>query len=302
MTADVLTGPEGACIRRPGGAAFYSALQAARLRLRTLIVTKGDPHELQDLLRPYSNELEVLVLPSAHTTTLLTSGAGGTRRQRVLHWAGAIPEEAVPSGAKILQLAPIANETPPLISPQAHFVALTPQGLLRSWSGPSAEMTPTPLRLDALPGRCDAIVISESERHTCPAIIPEPHRRTEVLPSAVIAVTAGSQPTTVYLPGGRPLHVCPPAIAHPVDDLGAGDVFAAAFFIALADGATPAHAAEFGNAAAAFRIAGEGPGAIGRRDEIEGLLISSEATSAAGKRPPASEAPRAAGQAPPGQR
>jgi sugar/nucleoside kinase (ribokinase family) len=53
------------------------------------------------------------------------------------------------------------------------------------------------------------------------------------------------------------------------DDLGAGDVFAAAFFIALADGCSPLEAASFGNAAAAVRVAGAGPGAIGRREEID---------------------------------
>jgi sugar/nucleoside kinase (ribokinase family) len=53
------------------------------------------------------------------------------------------------------------------------------------------------------------------------------------------------------------------------DDVGAGDVFAAAFFIELADGAPAAAAAAFANAAAAVRIAGDGPEAIGDRAAIE---------------------------------
>ena len=39
VTVDVL--PDGS--RRAGGAAFYSALQAARLGLRTLVITRGRP-------------------------------------------------------------------------------------------------------------------------------------------------------------------------------------------------------------------------------------------------------------------
>ena len=52
------------------------------------------------------------------------------------------------------------------------------------------------------------------------------------------------------------------------DDIGAGDVFAAAFFVALAEGRPPLQAAVAGNVAAAVRIAGIGPDAIGRRAEL----------------------------------
>ena len=41
VTVDVM----GDGSRRPGGSAFYSALQAARLGARTLIVTQGVPGE-----------------------------------------------------------------------------------------------------------------------------------------------------------------------------------------------------------------------------------------------------------------
>jgi sugar/nucleoside kinase (ribokinase family) len=57
-----------------------------------------------------------------------------------------------------------------------------------------------------------------------------------------------------------------------VDDLGAGDVFAAAFFIALSDGRSPLAAASFANAAAAVRMCGTGADAIGGRAAIEARL------------------------------
>lgn len=272
VTVDVLIGSDGTSVRRPGGAALYSALQAARLGLRTLIVTQGEPRELTGLLAPFRAELELLILPARHTTTLLTTGSGSGRRQRVLSWAGEMPADALPSGARIIQLAPVARETPPGLSPDASFVAITPQGLMRRWSGPEAEVLPAPLRRDDLPRRCDAIALSESEWLSCAEPLHATRRPGEAAASAVIAVTAGSEPTTVWLPDGAVLRATPPTIDHPVDDLGAGDVFAAAFFVALADGATPREAAELGNAAAAARIGGEGPGAIADRSAVQALL------------------------------
>ncbi len=63
-----------------------------------------------------------------------------------------------------------------------------------------------------------------------------------------------------------------PAVAESRDDLGAGDVFAAAFFVALHEGLPAERAAAFGNAAAAIRIEGSGADAIGDRRAIETRL------------------------------
>jgi hypothetical protein len=46
VTVDVM--PDGS--RQPGGTAFYSALQASRLGLRTLILTRGVTSEIEQLL------------------------------------------------------------------------------------------------------------------------------------------------------------------------------------------------------------------------------------------------------------
>ncbi len=88
----------------------------------------------------------------------------------------------------------------------------------------------------------------------------------------MVAVTAGPRPVTLLLPGGETLRVPVPAVERPRDDLGAGDVFAAALFVALREGRLPAAAAAFANAAAAVRLAGSGPGAIGDRRAVEARL------------------------------
>jgi sugar/nucleoside kinase (ribokinase family) len=71
-----------------------------------------------------------------------------------------------------------------------------------------------------------------------------------------------------------------PAIAHPRDDLGAGDVFAAAFFVALHEGLAPARAAAFAGAAASLRIEGAGADAIGDRAAIEARLAGPPSSGA----------------------
>jgi pfkB family carbohydrate kinase len=283
VTVDVM----GDGSRRVGGTAFYSALQAARLGRRTLIVTRGSAHELEALLEPYRGEFELAILPARHSTTLQTSGDGPARRQRLLAWAGPLGDDVVVE-TSILHLAPVARETPSRWRGGADFVGLTPQGLVRRWDeeggeislhGPaqSAADAPQPLLGGEGPGSaedtldlaelCDAIVLSEHERESCAQLIAAASRA-----GAVVAVTAGPGPNTILLQDGTVLQPAVPAIERPRDDLGAGDVFAAAFFVALAERTAPGEAAEFANAAAAVRVQGAGPEAIGDRSAIEAHL------------------------------
>ena len=269
VTRDVIEGHPGAAVSQPGGGAFYSALQAARLGLRTLIVTQGVPSEIDELLAPYRHELEVQVIPAKRTTTLSTRGSGESRSQRVLAWAGPIVEPIVALRTAILHIAPVAREGRLDWSAGARFVGLTPQGLIRRWR-PGGEMSRVALERSQLPARYDAAVFNERERAFCAPVLAA--ARDEDGP--IVAVTAGPEPATVYLPGGaiaRTAALASERLTQPRDDLGAGDVFAAAFFIALAEGRAPLQAAGFADAAAALRIAGIGPHAIGRRADVESL-------------------------------
>jgi sugar/nucleoside kinase (ribokinase family) len=265
VTIDVLD--DGS--RRPGGTAFYSALQAARLGRRALIVTRGVAREIEELIEPYRHELELEVLPAPHTTTLVTLGAGSQRSQRVLAWAGPIAGDLT-LDTSILHLAPVARETPGHWRGRAEFLGLTPQGLVRQWSAPGSQIvaaSPAP-SATAVAGRCDAIVVNEHERTSCASLIARASAS-----GAVVAVTAGAAPITVLAPGRPPLELEVPALAAgPVDDLGAGDVFAAALFIALSDRRGASDAARFASAAAAVRMQGAGAGAIGGLADIEARL------------------------------
>jgi sugar/nucleoside kinase (ribokinase family) len=260
VTVDVL--PDGTS--RAGGTALYSALQAARLGLRTLIHTRGVPHEIESLLQEFSDEVALRIEPADATTTLLTSGQGSTRRQRVLAWAGPI-EAGGPLESSILHLAPIAREIAEPWHRHDGFLGLTPQGLVRGWSGPRAELLPcAPEPFAAgLAKRCDAIVISELERPACSELIAAAQQE-----GCLVAITAGSEPTRLLAAGAAEQELAVNTLERPVDDIGAGDVYACALFIALSEGATPTRAAAFASASAAERMTGAGPQAIAGREAI----------------------------------
>jgi 1D-myo-inositol 3-kinase len=259
VTVDVM----GDGTRRAGGSAFYAALQAARLGARTRIVTRGVRAEIEELLEPYAHELELDVIESEHTTTLQTWGEGHARAQRMLAWAGEIGTD-VRLDTAVAHLAPVARETPVRWRGRAEFVGATPQGLVRDWSRPDGRVVPRALDLALLPAQCDAIVFSQSERACCAALL-DPSRAQ----APIVAVTAAANAVELHLPGGGVAHVDVPAVEAPRDDIGAGDVFAAAFFVELAGGETPPTAAAFANAAAAVRISAGGAAAIGDRRSVQ---------------------------------
>jgi len=268
VTVDVLH--DGS--RQPGGTAFYSALQASRLGLRARILTRGVRAEIEELIEPFAGELELEVQPAARTTTLLTSGSGDARTQRVLAWAGEIAPQPLPA-SEILHLAPVARESPARWSGEAAFVGLTPQGLARSWSEPRGLIelvAPSPAQVSAVE-RCDAIVLNDRERASCAHLIARALRG-----GAVVAVTAGAAGTTLLLGDGGEIALRPEPVRNVCDDLGAGDVFAAAFFVAAREGSGPRDAARFASAAAALRIEGAGADAIAHRPAIETRLARAQ--------------------------
>ena len=264
VTVDLLS--DGS--RRPGGSAFYSTLQAARLGARALIITQGVPPEIEELLDPHREELDLQVIPARQTTTLRTAGWGPSRSQEVLAWAGRIEREPK-LDTTILHLAPVAQETPSVWHAPGAFVGLTPQGLMRGWSAADGRIVLTsPSRSsERLATRCDAIVLSEYERTFCEGLV---QRATDG--GALVAITAEDRPSTILLPDGAPLEIEVPPVAKPLEDLGAGDVYAAALFTMLAAGEAPVAAASFATAAAAVRMQGSGAQAIGDRTAIESRL------------------------------
>lgn len=258
--------PDGAAL--PGGTVLYAALQAARLGLRAGIVTAGRASDLDPLLAPYRAELTVHLAPAPATTTFTNVGLGAARRQTVHAWAGAVEAGALPSGvtgARIVHLAPVAREIVPSILahlPTGRLLGATPQGWLRRWDADGV-VRPVPLDLpDALLARLDVLVLSETEQAQAEAAIAAVRAR-----GGIVAVTRGAAGCLVHAPGAS--FTAPALPVTIVDDTGAGDVFAAAFFVALAEGRDVRHAARFANAAAGLSIRGRGVTGIATREAVE---------------------------------
>lgn len=252
VTADLVraTGAE-----QVGGSAFYSGLQAARLGLRTLVVTAGVPAEVERLLEPWRSELDLLVQPAPETTRFEATGVGAARRLRVRSWAGPLEPPAEPLATRILHVAPVAREVGELPGVTRELTAITPQGLVRRW-GADGVVEQAELGPDELPAALDALVVSAEELAACRAAV-----AAAVARGAVASVTAGAGGAEVITRAGRE-RAPALAVVEPVEDLGAGDVYAAAFFAALASGLGPAPAMQRGQAAALLKLRGGGPGAI----------------------------------------
>jgi sugar/nucleoside kinase (ribokinase family) len=251
-------------VRKPGGTALYGGLQAARLGCRTLVVTAGRPDEIAELLKPYAHEFDLIVQPREHTTTFETTGYGLERSQRRIAWAGELDDPGELE-ARIVHVAPVARETTAVRASEGSFVGVTPQGFVRSWD---AAGDPVRVEVDpaALPPRCDGLVLDEVERRFSGAVV-----EGVVRAGAAVAVTAADEGVTVLGGGGRPVRLPAYEPTAVVDDLGAGDVFATAFFVALSEGRGAVAAATFGQAAACIRLAGSGPDAVANRKAIEVL-------------------------------
>jgi sugar/nucleoside kinase (ribokinase family) len=260
VTIDVLA--DGS--RAAGGSALYGALQASRLGRRSLVFTSGVPEEVQALLEPYRAEVDVHVVPARDTTTLETQCEGGTRRQRLTAWAGPIVPDRWWT-TEVLHLAPVARELPSHWQADTAFRGLTAQGLVRHWPVGGGEVslgTPAPGALGWAAG-CDAIVLSAEEQASCAELL-----EGALAHGALAAITDGPRASTILLPSGERLRAPVSPLAQPVEDLGAGDVFAATLFVALARGLAPEAAGALANAAARARMQGHGPGAIATGAEL----------------------------------
>ena len=107
VTVDVL----GDGTRRPGGSAFYSALQAARLGQRTLILTRGAPGEIAELWSRIAASSSSKSCPPPGRRRFRPSAAARRTASGCCRGRDRSTQHVVLDTA-ILHLAPVARETP----------------------------------------------------------------------------------------------------------------------------------------------------------------------------------------------
>ncbi|MBI3760906.1 MAG: ribokinase, partial [Chloroflexi bacterium] len=258
--------PEGT---RLGGTATYAALTARALGLQAALVTSAAPDAPANTLA----EFPALRLPSEHSTTFENIYDGNGRTQFLRAVAAPIALDSVPhhwQRTSIVHLAPVAREIDPRMAEQfpASFVGLTPQGWLREWNAagrvrpadwPEAETT---LRY------ASAVVLSDEDVRGDRALVDR-----WATAAKVLVITEGEAGATVYSAGqGRRF---PAPAVEVVDPTGAGDIFAAAFFVRLREAGDPWQAARFAVTLASASVTRRGLGGIPIEQEVVAARNSS---------------------------
>ena len=245
-----------------GGSAAYCALTARALGWDGTIVTRAKPTlDLSTL-----SGIDICHLPDEHTTTFENRYTPEGRTQILHAAAGTMRADDIPDAwrnADVVHLAPIAREIDPgIIHGLARtFVGITPQGWMRQWdSRGHISKGPWEGAEDVL-RKADAAVMSIEDVQGNWDII---KRWSEIVP--VLAVTQGPRGATVFA-NGRSEQV-PAEQVTEVDPTGAGDVFAAAFFINLQRTGDPLYSAALANRLAAVSVTRVGILGVPTADEV----------------------------------
>lgn len=238
-----------------GGTAAYAALTARAMGLRVGVVTSCHPETDLSLL----SEVQVMAWPADHTTTFENLPGVHGREQILHHVAAPLQLNMIPEAWRktpIVHLAPVAQEVDPKLvrSFPESFIGLTPQGWLRAWdSRGRVHFTEWPEARYVLEA-ANAAVLSVEDVAGNEMIIEE------MLASIrVLVVTEGAAGARLYWNGD--LRYFRPPMVQEVDPTGAGDVFAAAFFIRLHQTHDPWEAARYATQLAAISVTR--PGLLG---------------------------------------
>ncbi len=210
-----------------GGTVSFSGLTALAFGLRVGIVTAAPQKmDLSDL-----RDIDLTILPAAEGTTFenIQTPLG---RVQVLHAkARDIRAEDIPPAWRnpdIVHLAPLCRELEPAVIndfPGA-FVGVTPQGWLRTWDESGRVTLGDWIDADPILEKASAVILSFEDVHH------DENRIDELIPKTrVLVVTEGAAGARVYW-NGDVRHIKAPGVDI-VETTGAGDIFAAAFFIRL---------------------------------------------------------------------
>ena len=252
--------PEGP---RLGGTVAYSALTARALGLRVGIVTSVGPETSLESLK----DIPIISIESAQSTTFENIYTKQGRLQYLRAQATQIDFNHVPEiwrHASIIHLGPLAHELEPIL-PQDFSPALlgiTPQGWMRKWDA-EGRVSPTEWKdPEAALARAGAVIISREDVGGNDEVIEHMAHQTPVL-----AVTEGAAGAVLYWNGDRRRFRAPQM--QEVDATGAGDVFAAAFFVRLFKTRDPWEATRFATLIASRSVTRVGLAGIPTAQEIE---------------------------------
>ncbi len=251
----------------PGGCAFYGAQVLRQLGARVALVTRvGTDFGCVDAFEGLDVACE-----RGGTTTLFTNEypSGEKRVQRIEAQAPTVEPTLLPPlwrTAELCHLAPVMGEVELadwVAAVDAGFVGIGVQGWIKH-AGAEETVVQKRWQVDAaaLHG-VDGVCVGEEDLVDQGDLL---DRLCAAVP--VVAFTHGAAGCDVIV-GGKTTRVG----VHPateVDPTGAGDAFAAAFFLGLARGNSPVDAARLGAATASIVIEARGGESLGRVHEAPG--------------------------------
>jgi sugar/nucleoside kinase (ribokinase family) len=211
--------------------------------------------------------IPVLKVPAEYSTTFENIRTPSGRRQVIRQQASRITLEGLPDTwrkAPIVHLGPVAQELDPESAATfpASLLGITPQGWMRTWDEAGNVRACDWASAAAVLPNAGAVVISREDVHGDEDTIHAMAQQTRVL-----AVTEGAAGCVLYWNGDSRRFRAPSVIE--VDDVGAGDVFAAALFIRLYMTRDPWEAARFATLLAARSVTHEGFDGIPTSRDIE---------------------------------
>lgn len=251
---------------RLGGTVAFAGLTAQALGLNVAAITSAGP---EISLAPLAS-LRIHNLPAPHSTTFENVYTPSGRVQRIHHIARTLGVEGLREAwtrARLVHLAPIAREVDADIigAISSDFIGVTPQGWMRSWND-AGEVRPAVWQApEGLLERTAAMVISVEDVGGQESRIQALARGTQLL-----AVTEGPRGATVFWGSEARDFVAPKMPT--LDPTGAGDIFAACFFVRLYHTRDPWEAGRFATLLSANSVKRRGISGVPTREEIEAAL------------------------------
>jgi len=252
---------------RLGGTAAYSALTARALGMQVGVVTASGAETDLDALR----DILVVSALSAHSTTFENIYSKNGRRQILHHRAERLSFDNVPESwrkAPIIQLGPVAREVDAVLpdSFTPSLLGLTPQGWLRNWDESGRVMHANLESAEQALGQAGAVVVSLEDVASVEEQIEFMAAHTRIL-----AVTEAAAGARLYWHGDQRRFRAP--AMQEIDATGAGDIFAAAFFIRLLATRDPWEAARFATHLSAHSVTRSGLKGIPTAEEIQTCMV-----------------------------
>ena len=251
-----------------GGTVTYASVMVENLGWQPVVITAADAKFTPP---DYLTHVDWHFVPSLYTTTFQNKyDTHGHRQQTIGPIGASITAANIPTDclqADIIHLCPLAQdvETSVISACSNGQMVSTPQGWMRQWDENGIVSLGDWSGADQLLPKlmCSVISIEDIEGNWEIA-------QKWAAQTTTLIVTQGDEGCTIFHEGTR--QTVPPRPAHPIDPTGAGDVFAAAFFIRFQETGNLWQAGCFANVAASMAIERMGPQGAPLRHEIETWL------------------------------